>query len=422
MRIADQISRLTAYVASLTSYALRLAFIALLLSGCTTTATDTEGLITASGFIEGQEVTVAPETQGLIAEIRVARGDDVTTGDVVVRLDDASLKSQRAEVEAALATARANLDRVLAGARAEDIDAARASLEQAEARRNGAEEAVLNARQVISNPLSLEAQIDEARSQVKLAEQNVEFQEADLEETKIKHGVYVERGGDTARSWDLQLQAARARLDKAQAELSGAWSYLGAWLDIRDNPLSLKAELHRAQAEYEQAQASVNEAQAQLDELQAGPREADVALAEAQVRQAEAGVALIDARLDQLTLRAPMDGIVSTRSAQVGETATAGKPLLTIANLDEVTLVLYIPENRIGQVQVGQRVEVTVDSFPDRVFVGHVDSIAGEAEFTPRNVQTKEERVNLVFAVDVSIPNPDHALKPGLPADATIVP
>lgn len=100
----------------------------------------------------------------------------------------------------------------------------------------------------------------------------------------------------------------------------------------------------------------------------------------------------------------------------------AGRPLLTIANLDEVTLVLYIPENRIGQVKIGQAVEVTVDSFPDRVFIGGIDSIAGEAEFTPRNVQTQEERVNLVFAVDVTIPNPDHELKPGMPADATIAP
>ena len=90
-------------------------------------------------------------------------------------------------------------------------------------------------------------------------------------------------------------------------------------------------------------------------------------------------------------------------------------------NLDQVTLVLYIPENQIGRVQVGQLVTVQVDSFPDRVFIGRVSTIATEAEFTPRNVQTQEERVNMVFAVKVVIPNPDHALKPGMPADATIL-
>jgi hypothetical protein len=117
---------------------------------------------------------------------------------------------------------------------------------------------------------------------------------------------------------------------------------------------------------------------------------------------------------------APMDGVVTSRSAQAGETATAGMPLLTIANLDEVTLVIYVPETRVGQVSLGEKVEVQVDSFPGRVFVGEVANIAGEAEFTPRNVQTQEERVNLVFAVKVSIPNPGQELKLGMPADATI--
>jgi multidrug resistance efflux pump len=93
-----------------------------------------------------------------------------------------------------------------------------------------------------------------------------------------------------------------------------------------------------------------------------------------------------------------------------------------LANLDEVTLVIYIPENRIGQIQIGQPVEVSVDSFPGEVFTGRVATIAGEAEFTPRNVQTQEERVNLVFAVKVVIPNPDYALKPGMPADVVIQP
>jgi multidrug resistance efflux pump len=415
MQIVDRLSRLALCVVCVASTAS-------LLAGCARAPAAAEDALTASGFIEGQEVTVASEIQGLVAELAVARGDSVAVGDVVVRLDDATLKSQRKEAETALSAARANLDRVLAGARAEDIAAARANLEEAKASESGAEQAVLNAREVISNPLKLDSQIAEARTQVELAEQNVELQEADLEEMKIKRGVYTERGGDVARTWDLQLQAAEAKLTRAQAELAGAQAYLWALLDIRDNPLSLESELHRAQADHEQAKAGVSEAQARLDELEAGPTEEDVALAEAQVGQAEAGVALIDARLDQLTLRAPMDGVVSTRSAQVGETATAGRPLLTIANLDEVTLVLYIPENRIGQVDIGQEVEVEVDSFPDRTFIGYVDSIAGEAEFTPRNVQTKEERVNLVFAVDVTLPNPNHALKAGMPADATLVP
>jgi len=389
-----------------------------LLIGCGNDVAD--GPILASGFIEGEEVVVAPEVSGRIAEMLVERGDDVQAGDVLVRLDDTLLQNQRLEAEAGLAAARANLARVLAGARPEEISAARAALAQAEAERDGAAQAVVNASEAISNPLSLDAEIDGARTQVRLAEQNVELAEANLAETELKHNVYADQGGDVERTWDLQLQAAQAALAQAQAELKGAQRYLNALLTIRANPLTLEAQLHSAEMQYRIAEARVDRAQAALDELEAGPTEEEIAVAEAQVRQAEAAVRLIDAQIAQLTLTGPMDGVITSRSSQAGETAAAGAPLLTIANLDEVTLVIYIPENRIGQVRVGQEVEVQVDSFPERTFVGEVASIAGEAEFTPRNVQTQEERVNLVFAVKVRIPNPDGLLKPGMPADAMV--
>ena len=392
----------------------------ILLAGCGGAQLD--GPIAASGFIEGEKVAVASEMAGRIAEVRVDRGDVVQKGDVLVRLDDTLLQSRRLEAEAGVATARANLARVLAGARAEEVAAARATLRQAEAQRDGAAQAVIHAREVISNPLSLDAGIDAAHTQVRLAEQEVEMAEANLAETQLKHGVFAGQGGDTERAWDLQLQAAQAALAQAQAELEGARQYLAAQQAVRANPLTMVAELHGAETEYKVAEAQVAAAQAALDELEAGPTGEQVAMAQAQLRQAEAAVRLIDAQIAQLTLTAPMDGLVTSRGGQAGETATAGLPLLTIANLDEVTLVIYIPENRIGQVRLGQEVEVRVDSFPERVFVGTVAGIAGEAEFTPRNVQTQEERVNLVFAVKVHIPNPDGVLKPGMPADATIQP
>jgi len=418
-RIRRSASRRIGVAAKLTLVACHLSFV-VLLGGCGNNTT--EGPIAASGFIEGEEVVVAPETSGRIVEMLVDRGDEVQVGDVLVRLDDAVLQSQRGEAEAGLAAAEASLARVLAGARPQEIAAARAAVSQAEVERDGAAQAVVNARDVISNPLSLDAEISGARTQVRLAEQKVEMAEADLAEMELNYGVYADQGGDVKRTWDLQLQASRAALTQAQAELSGARQYLGALLSMRDNPLSLVAELHGAETQVRLAEAQVGAAQAALDELEAGSTAEEIAVAEAQVHQAEAGVRLIDAQIAQLTLTAPMEGIVTSRSAQAGETATAGLPLLTIANLDDVTLVIYIPETRVGHVQVGQEVEVKVDSFPDRVFLGEVVNIAGEAEFTPRNVQTQEERVNLVFAVKVRLPNPEHTLKPGMPADATIQP
>ncbi len=390
-----------------------------LLVGCDGAAPDDR--IMASGFIEGEAVVVAPETSGRIVEMLVERGDEVQAGDVLVTLGDALIQSQRLEAEAGLTAAQANLDRVLAGARSEAVAAARAALAQAEAQRVGAARAVIDARDTISNPLSLDAEIVGARTQVRLGEQNVEMAEANLAELELRRSVYVDQEGQDERGWNLQLQASQAAQEQAEAELAGARQYLGALLAIRDNPLALQAQLHVAEMEARIIEAQVEAAQATLDELEAGSTEEEAAVARAQVHQSEAAVHLIDAQIKHLTLDAPMDGIVTSRSAQVGETATAGLPMLTIANLDEVTLVIYIPETRVGQVQVGQKVEVEVDSFPERVFVGEIVNIAGEAEFTPRNVQTKEERVNLVFAVKVSIPNPDRALKPGMPADATVL-
>jgi multidrug resistance efflux pump len=397
-----------------------LFFVSLILGGCSNGQDDTT--IIASGFIEGEEVIVAPEVSGRVDEMLVDRGDKVAEGDVLVRLDDEVLQSQRLEAEAGLAAAQANLARVKTGARPEEIAAARAALAQAEAERDGAAQAVILAQEAISNPLALDTEINAARTQVSLAEQGVEMAEAELAEIDLWYGIYVGDGGDTERTWSLRVQAAQAVLAQAEAELVGAQRYLSVLLATRDNPLELEAQLHAAEMEHELAEAQVTLAQAALDELEAGPTAEDVAIAEAGVRQAEAAVRLVDAHIAQLTLTAPMDGIVTSRSAQVGETATAGSPLLTVANLDEVTLVIYVSENRVGQVRLNQQVEVQVDSFPSQVFLGQVSSIAGEAEFTPRNVQTQEERVNLVFAVKVTIPNDNQKLKPGMPADATIRP
>jgi multidrug resistance efflux pump len=123
-----------------------------------------------------------------------------------------------------------------------------------------------------------------------------------------------------------------------------------------------------------------------------------------------------------MTLSSPIDGLVSSRSARSGEAALAGATLLTVANLDEVKLTIYVPEDELSRVYLGQQVEVQVDSYPEQVFTGTISYISQQAEFTPRNVQTEKERVNMVFAVKVRLSNPGHLLKPGMPADAFLQP
>jgi multidrug resistance efflux pump len=147
----------------------------------------------------------------------------------------------------------------------------------------------------------------------------------------------------------------------------------------------------------------------------------DVAVAEAQLRQAESSLTLLQVQLDQLDITAPRAGVIATRMANPGEVALPGATLLTLSDLNDVTLTVFIPETQIGQVKLGQEALVRIDSI-SRPFEGTVTFIANEAEFTPKNVQTQEERVNLVFAVEISLDNADHILKPGMPADAEIMP
>jgi len=188
------------------------------------------------------------------------------------------------------------------------------------------------------------------------------------------------------------------------------------------------ANLSAAQAALQAAQAQRDQAQAALDLLLAGTRSEDIRLLAAQVRQAQAAAAGaeaalrgLEAQIDRLTLRSPVEGIVLVRTGHVGELVASGAPLFTLADLTQVTLTVYIPEADLGRVALGQEARVTVDAYPD-LFTGHVTHIASQAEFTPKNVETREERVNMVFALEITLPNADRRLLPGMPADAVFAP
>jgi multidrug efflux pump subunit AcrA (membrane-fusion protein) len=119
-------------------------------------------------------------------------------------------------------------------------------------------------------------------------------------------------------------------------------------------------------------------------------------------------------------IRSPIDGVVLLRAAEPGEIVAAGGSLLVVANLDEMTLTIYVPEDQYGKISLGQEFPISVDSFPDRVFMGKVTHISDKPEFTPQNVRTVEGRKSTVYAVRLTIPNPDHDLKPGMPADVPL--
>ncbi len=376
------------------------------------------GPLTASGTIHADEVRVAAELGGRILDVRTGVGAEVRAGDVLVALEATPILTKLAEAEAAVAAAQADLAVVEAGPRAAEIAAAQAALALAEAQRDGALDAWENALEAIQNPQELDAQIAQARTKVTLAEQNVELTVAELAREKLVRDQKAE-GSMERRIADLRVQAAEETLAAARSDENAARTMLNWLWIIRSEPLALIAQAHAAEGRYRAAEEGVAVARARLDDLLAGPMPEEIAVARANVRLAEAQAGVLRAQQQKFTLVSPVDGVVLDQTLRPGEVAAPATTILTVADLSEVTLIVYAPENRIGQVQLGQAVQVTVDSFPGHTFTGQVTRIGDKPEFTPRNVATKEERLNTFYVVEVRLPNAEGLLKPGMPADAT---
>jgi HlyD family secretion protein len=171
-----------------------------------------------------------------------------------------------------------------------------------------------------------------------------------------------------------------------------------------------------AKARLTEAEAILSQARSNLSRIQAA--RADVNVAEAQIAAARAAVSQAGILVRYAELRAPYAGVITSRNVEPGEVVTAGREVLSLADLTTIELKIFVDETEIGKVRPGQRADVKVDTFPDRTFAGVVSFISPEGEFTPKIIQTRKERVKLVYLVKVSLPNPDLALKPGMPADA----
>lgn len=164
----------------------------------------------------------------------------------------------------------------------------------------------------------------------------------------------------------------------------------------------------------------LEEAQAQYDLVVNGPRKERLDLARAQVSAARETLNQARLQLSYTELVSPMDGVVLAKSAEPGEYLNPGSPVVTVGDVRHPWLRAYVGETDLGAVKLGQRVDIVTDAFPGRRFSGSVTFISSQAEFTPKSVQTFEERVKLVYRIHISLDNPDLDLKPGMPADALI--
>ena len=176
----------------------------------------------------------------------------------------------------------------------------------------------------------------------------------------------------------------------------------------------------KTEAAYESAQKRYEIARKNYEIAVEGSRKEEIQAGEAVKEAAEAQVKLIERKIEDATVIIPIDGVISERYVELGEFVSVGSLIATVIDLKHVWVMTYVSERNLGKVKLGQKGKVTVDSFPDKEFSGKVTYISPEAEFTPKNIQTKEERVKLVFGVKIEVDNPNQELKPGMPADAVI--
>lgn len=321
-----------------------------------------DGLIQANGRIESDVVNISSKLAGRIETLAAREGDAVKAGAALVQLDDRSVRARLEEAQSALATAAARLE------------AARTNL------------AVMR-REVPVTIAIAEASVASAEAAERRA---VSAEAQDLRD--------AERARRLAADGSVPVQTAE------QADLK--------WHQSRDQGAVARAS--RAQA------------QQALGDARLGPhriraKEAELLSLEAMRREAQARVAQAQTAVDDLRVVSPIDAVVTSRFANVGEVVNAGMPLLELVDLDRLYLKVYVPEKEIGKVRRGLPARIHTDAFPNEPFDATVRYISSRAEFTPKEVQTPDERTKLVYEVRLYLErNPQHRLTPGLPADAVI--
>ncbi len=381
-----------------------------------------EEIAAAEATVLAAEGAVALAEAALLqAQISAESARTVEQTESSVAMAEAALAQAEGSVavaEAGLAQANAELARLRAGAPQQEIAMYEALLNQAQA-------LYLQPKNVYDDLISKDVgglPEEQARFQMQAAEAARNAAQAQLAWTKVgatDEDIAIAVAAVSAAQ--AQVTIAEAVRDGARAALAEAQAGPETSQDL---VAQAEAGITAAQAQVRVAEGQLAQAQAGLDRLLAGATAEEIAMLQAQISHAEAALAVaeaalkaLDIELDRSLLLAPSGGVILERLVHEGELAAPGATLFTLADLDEVNLTVYVPEAELGRVSLGQAVEVNVDAY-DELFAGQVSHIASRAEFTPKNVQTQEERVHMVFAVKIRLENSEHFLKPGMPADA----
>lgn len=420
--------------------------------GIRTLLTKSSNVLTASGTIEAVEVTISPEIGGKVAEVLVDESASVKNGDVLFRLDDSMLQAQRAVAAASLSLAQAS---AMTAEASQATAQANYNLAANAARQASAASRITDWR--ASGPVgytlpggyfsasdqiaAAEAEVNSVHAVRDSRQQNLNTLLADpasasfvAAETRLVNAraAYIVaqnvlNRADPSNNSDLRDAAQTAR-DSAKTELDDAQSGYDALKDsdMATKVITARADLSAAQESFEAAQDSLLALQTgsnspQLAAALAVLQQAQAAADQTQhvVTQAQASLALLDVQIGKLTVTSPADGVILTRSIQPGEMVAPSAAALVLGNLANLTITVYVPEDRYGEISLGETANMTVDSFPGVLFTATVSHIADQAEFTPRNVQTVEGRSSTVFAIKLKVQDLNGKLKPGMPADVT---
>jgi len=218
-----------------------------------------------------------------------------------------------------------------------------------------------------------------------------------------------------------EIKEAEANLQQAQFDFENKKVQYERMKTLFDGRVIPRETLDNAEARFKIAKAALEGTTETYKKVKEGPRKEDIEDGRAQVEQARASLRLAETQLSYATLRSPLSGIVLVKSGEVGEVVNPGTSILTLADIVNVWLKAYIPETELTRVKWGQEVIVTTDLHPRKEYKGKITFISSQAEFTPKQIQTEKERVTLVYRIKVDIPNPNHELKPGMPADGKIL-
>ncbi len=357
------------------------------------------GPIRTSGHVETTEVDMSFRLAGHVARLHVDEGYQVSGGMLIAELDRQVIEARRDQAAAQLA----------------ELEARQASLALSIEIREGI----------------LDAEVERAKAGVSAAGARYKSLKTGSREEEIAEAAAVRdrarfewenRKRDYQRMRDLyerkiisfsQFDAARTAEESARAAFEAAEERFKL---VKTGP---REEL------IQEGAANLESSGAALAAAEIGRREVqklkvDLEVIRAQAEQARALLRVAEDDLSKSRLYAPFDGFVTVKDIEQGEFVQPGTPVLTVARLDQVWVKTYVPETQLGKVYLGQEADVISDTFPDKTYPGVVTFISPEAEFTPKNVQTREERVKLVYRIKVTIDNPRQELKPGMPVDVVL--